>query len=132
MSLSTLRLSSVIFTTLLGCSAVQAQVFTQQGSKLVGTGYIGGNPVQEGYSVAISADGSTALVGGYKDNGNTGAAWVFTRDNVGNWTQQGNKLVSGDTGAAFGSSVALSSNGNIAIIGGFLDNGNIGAAWIFT
>ena len=30
-----------------------------------------------GYSVALSSDGSTALIGGIGDNGNVGAAWAF-------------------------------------------------------
>ena len=41
-------------------------VWTQQGSKLVGTGYIGGP--EQGSSVSISADGNTAIVGGWNDN----------------------------------------------------------------
>ena len=49
--------------------------FTQQGSKLVGTGASGN--ANQGYSVALSAGGNTALVGGYSDNTNAGAAWVF-------------------------------------------------------
>ncbi len=44
-----------------------------------------------GFSIALSADGTTALVGAPADNGVAGAAWVFTR--VGStWTQQGPKL----------------------------------------
>jgi hypothetical protein len=31
----------------------------------------------QGHSVALSADGNTAIVGGPADNGGTGAAWVF-------------------------------------------------------
>ena len=46
----------------------------------------------QGFSVALSADGNTAIVGGYGDNGSAGAAWVFTRSG-GVWTQQGAKLV---------------------------------------
>ena len=39
--------------------------WSQQGSKLVGTGAIAGSPPpQQGYSVAISGDGNTAIVGG--------------------------------------------------------------------
>jgi hypothetical protein len=62
-------------------------VWAQQGSKLVGTGGTG-----QGYSVALSADANTAIVGGPQDSGDVGAAWVYTRSN-GVWTQQGNKLV---------------------------------------
>ena len=101
----------------------------QQGSKLTENGA----PPFFGASVALSADGNTALIGGDLDNGNVGAAWVFTRS-AGVWTQQGAKLTgSGETGAGwFGSSVALSADGNTALIGGFRDNGNVGAAWVFT
>jgi len=37
-------------------------VWSQQGSKLVGTGAVG--PAGQGRSVALSADGNTAIVGG--------------------------------------------------------------------
>ena len=112
----------------------QNGVWEQQGNMLVGSG-VGldcGSAIQ-GYSVAISADGNTVLIGGYKDNCNTGAAWVFTRNN-GLWLQQGNKLVgSGGIGGFInqGSSVSLSADGNTAVIGGEGDNNNIGAAWVF-
>jgi hypothetical protein len=88
--------------------------------------------VEQGFSVALSADGNTALVGGRGDNGDAGAAWVFTRGN-GVWTQHGNKLVG--TGAAGtanqGVSVALSADGNTALVGGPGD-GDAGAVWVFT
>jgi hypothetical protein len=89
-------------------------VWTQQGNKLVGTG-----AARQGSSVALSADGNTALVGGPFDNWSAGATWVFTRSN-GVWTQQGNKLVgTGAVGAAEqGTSVALSADGNTALVGG--------------
>ena len=32
---------------------------------------------RQGYSVSLSADGRTAIVGGLLDNGSTGAAWIF-------------------------------------------------------
>ena len=104
--------------------------WTQQGTKLVGTN--GATP-EQGYAVALSADGNTLLFGGPLDNGAGGSAWVFTRSGT-TWTQQGLKLTASDeTGnGIFGTSVALSSDGTTAIIGGPNDNGNIGAAWIFT
>jgi FG-GAP repeat len=108
-------------------------VWTQQGGKLAGSG--GSGPfVSQGWSVAMSADGNTTIVGGVFDNGNIGAAWAFTRDGNGAWTQQANKLVG--TGAAGnagqGRSVALSADGNTAIVGGSNDNGGVGATWVFT
>ena len=107
-------------------------VWTQQGSKLVGTGAVGSRRHQ-GWSVALSADGNTAIVGGFADNSGIGAAWVFTRSG-GTWTQQGSKLVGiGAAGAPEqGYSVALSADGNTAIVGGPVDNSDAGAAWVFT
>jgi len=106
-------------------------VWTQQGSKLVGTGAVG--PAKQGWSVALSADGNTAVVGGVEDNSYTGAVWVYTRSG-GVWTQQGNKLVgTGAVGpAGQGRSVALSADGKTAIVGGAADNRVIGAAWVYT
>ncbi|MEA2403988.1 MAG: hypothetical protein QOE08_635, partial [Thermoleophilaceae bacterium] len=106
-------------------------VWTQQGSKLTGSGETGSG--QFGVSVALSADGNTALIGGQVDNGSVGAAWAFTRSG-GVWTQQGTKLTgSGETGSGqFGWSVALSADGDTALIGGQVDNGSVGAAWAFT
>jgi hypothetical protein len=105
-------------------------VWTQQGSKLYGTGVVG-NPNQ-GYSVAITSNGNTVIEGGYNDASGTGAVWIFTRSG-GVWSQSGQKLVgTGAVGGAYqGWSVAISSNGNTAIEGGFSDNGNTGAAWVF-
>jgi hypothetical protein len=108
-------------------------VWTQQGSKLVGTGAVGTYGANQGYAVSLSGDGNTAIVGGRNDRQNgTGAAWVYTRSG-GVWTQQGPKLVG--TGAVpptlQGSSVALSADGNTAIVGGWWDNESTGAAWVF-
>src|SRR5439155_3038298 len=116
-------------------------VWTQQGKKLIGTGAVGN--ARRGMSMALSADGNTAIVGGWSDNSKTGAAWVFTRSG-GIWTQQGKKLVGTDAlgSARQGMSVALSADGNTAIVGGPGDNpwdrsvpfglGATGAAWVFT
>ena len=106
-------------------------VWNQQGNKLVGTGVIG--PVFQGISASLSADGNTAIVGGYGDNSDEGAVWVFTQSG-GVWSQQGDKLVGMDAvgGAAKqGCSVSLSSDGNAAIVGAEGDNGGAGAAWVF-
>ena len=106
-------------------------VWTQQGTKLVGGGAVGN--ANQGYAVAVSADGNTAIVGGSGDNSAAGAAWVFTRSG-GVWTQQGTKLIG--TGAVDpahqGQSVSLSADGNTAFVGGPNDNSSAGAAWVFT
>jgi hypothetical protein len=102
----------------------------QQGSKLTGAEEVG--KAHFGFRVALSADGSTALIGGGGDNGEIGAAWAFTRSES-TWTQQGSKLTaSGETGKAhFGYSLALSGDGNTALIGGLADNSQAGATWVF-
>ena len=100
------------------------ETWSQQGSKITPTDEIGEG--QFGWSVALSAEGNTALVGAPWDNNakgfgpGTGAAWVFTRSGK-KWSQQGEKLTGeGESGreAQFGHSVALSSEGNLALIGG--------------
>jgi hypothetical protein len=105
--------------------------WTQQAA-LTGTG--GAGPlVEQGFAVALSADGSTAAMGGPADNSGTGAVWVFTRSGTA-WTRQGNKLVGGAAAgpAQQGRSVALSGDGNTLMVGGPGDNGSAGAAWVFT
>ena len=106
-------------------------VWTQQGAKLVGTGAVG--KAVQGYSVAISSDGNTAITGGYNDKSGTGAAWVYTRSG-GVWTQQGTKLLgTSAAGKAYqGISVSISSDGNTALVGGSFDYSKLGAAWVYT
>ena len=100
--------------------------WSQQGPKLAahdetGKGYFGS-------SVALSSDGDTALVGGPEQQP-LGAAWAFTRSGS-TWTQQGPKLLpkDGDYIVGFGGSVALSSDGDTAVIGA--PDGQPGA-WVF-
>jgi hypothetical protein len=133
--------------------------WTQQGSKLVGSEAGGeggehcgvegeeGDECSFGRSVALSADGNTALIGSSRDSRfqpaageepgrwvpNVGAAWVFTRSGAA-WTQQGAKLTASEEAGEgrFGKSVALSSDGNTALIGGSSDLAGHGGAWVFT
>ena len=106
-------------------------MWNQQGDKLVGTGAVG--RALQGSSVSLSSDGNTAIVGGYADSSDAGAVWVFTRTG-GVWSQQGNKLVgTGAAGSARrGMSVALSGDGNTAVVGGYADDTLKGAVWVFT
>ena len=124
-------LSALLVSLVLWPAEARAQTFVQEGPKLVGTGAVG--TAYQGQSVALSADGTTVLIGGPWDNGRIGAAWGWTRSG-GVWTQQGPKLVgTGAVGAAYqGQSVALSADGNTALIGGYGDNSSVGAAWVWT
>jgi hypothetical protein len=99
--------------------------FIQQGQKLIAGSATG--QADQGYSVALSADGNTAIVGGAQDSAGTGAAFVFTRTN-GVWSLQGSKLVGLGGAGNQGSAVALSADGNTAIVGGPNDD----STWVFT
>ncbi|HEV2761718.1 MAG TPA: lamin tail domain-containing protein, partial [Pyrinomonadaceae bacterium] len=93
-----------------------------------------------GISVALSADGSTALVGAYGDDNsggqNAGSAYVFTRSGSA-WSHQ-QRLQASDAGISdfFGVSVSLSADGNTALVGAYADDnsgGNdAGSAYVFT
>jgi hypothetical protein len=117
----------------------------QQGEKL--TSAQAGDEAQFGSSAALSADGSTLLIGGPRDGGSGGAAWVFERSGS-SWTQQGAKWTgelkseaevdecaeeaAEETGeCAFGASVALSADGNTALVGDPSSTSIAGVAWVF-
>jgi hypothetical protein len=110
-------------------------VWKQRQDKLVGTGAGGGFGPSQGTAVALSGDGKTAIVGGPRDDNDkydsVGAAWVYEySDNA--WSQQGDKLTGDATrGSGLGSAVALSLDGNIAIVGGIDESASTGAAWVF-
>jgi hypothetical protein len=77
-----------------------------------------------GTNVAISSDGTVALAG--KD---IGAVWSFRRSGS-TWTEQEQLSLPGGK-ELVAESVALSSDGNVAVIGSPQDNGGIGAVWVF-
>lgn len=99
-----------------------------------------------GASVAISGDGNLVAVGGDFDNNYLGATWLFGRNpRTRQWIQLA-KLVGdgwildpeaqntdeeGLPTVSQGHSVDLDDNGNTLIVGGYGDNGNVGAVWIF-
>ncbi len=93
-----------------------------------------------GFAAAMSADGSTAVVGQLGDSTSTdvpGVAHVLASDGL-DWTQQA-ELTASDPSydMLFGNAVAVSAGGNTVIIGdpgecGYgLDNCENGAAYVF-
>jgi hypothetical protein len=90
-----------------------------------------------GLAVALSADGSTAVIGAPAilfygaSNPATNAAYVFTRTGT-TWTQQ-QKLVGSDTiyGGFYGYTVALSADGGTAAVGALVNASGGGGAYIF-
>ena len=80
-----------------------------------------------GFRVALNTGGNVALVGADAKDGGQGAAYVF-QERGGSWTQQ-QKLQASD-GGDFGSSVALSASGKVALVGARVADGK-GAAYVF-
>src|SRR5210317_1145616 len=99
-----------------------------------------------GENVAISGDGNTAIVGARTEDGppsspvgNSGSVYIFTRTN-GSW-DTGTKITNPDPGPNdyFGFGIALSGDGNTAIVGAYQDDGppsapapDSGSVYIFT
>jgi hypothetical protein len=96
---------------------------------------VGDGPAHEGRfgrSVALSADGTTALVGDPSAASGHGKAWLFTREGT-TWKRQ--PALSGAQEASythFGRSVALSGDGATALVGGPGADETAGAVWAFT
>jgi hypothetical protein len=91
--------------------------WSQIGEEISGEG-VDGEEDQTGFSVALSADGGTAIVGApqaYNDDKELGQARIYTLTD-GEWVLQGTLNGEGD-GDQFGSSVALSADGGTAIVG---------------
>ena len=93
-----------------------------------------------GWSVAVSADGSTVVVGAYGDDdgkgSKSGSGYIFTRQSNGSYVQT-QKLTSGDGTAndQFGRSVAVTGDGSTVVVGtpwiGAKDTDS-GSAYVFT
>jgi hypothetical protein len=114
--------------------------WTQRAKLTAGTD--AGSSDHFGYSVSISGDGNTVIVGAYLDDdnaaSNSGSAYIFVRsDSDSPWTQQAKLTAGADAGSTdyFGYSVSVSSDGNTAIIGAYADDDNAasesGSAYIF-
>ena len=111
-------------------STATSTTWTQQGSKLVGTGGVG--TPKQGTSVAISANGNYLVVGGSNDNGGIGAVWVWTRSGT-TWTQQTKLVPTGYTGTpAFGTSVAILPDCDLLAVGAPNNNSGQGGVWMFS
>ena len=120
-----------------------AYIFTRSGStwtqqqKLVASD--GAASDWFGWSVSLSSDGNTALIGApYADPSgtNAGAAYVFTRSGT-SWVEE-QKLTASDITehSFFGVTLTLSCDGNIALVGAIYQpvggEINVGACYVFT
>ena len=124
-----------------GSDAGAAYVFTRSGTTWSQQTQLQSSDIQAGdwfgYTVSLSNDGDTALIGAkHESEGGTsaGAAYVFTRSGT-TWSQQ-KKLTASDAAAndQFGECVAISGDGNTAIVGAHYEDTtatDAGAAYIF-
>ncbi len=76
----------------------------------------GTNARLHGFSLAISADGTTAAVGAPGEEGGRGAVYVYVLSG-GDWITQQRLTIGPDAERAFGRSVALSGDGNLLAVG---------------
>jgi hypothetical protein len=84
-----------------------------------------------GRSVALSEDGSVAVVGEPGYEGGRGAALVYS-DSRGDWTLEARLTPAGEQGAGrFGAAVAIDNGGRSLMVGAPQDDSGVGAAWAF-
>jgi cysteine-rich repeat protein len=122
-------------------SAGAAYLFTRSGTTWIQQAYIKASNAeandQFGWSVALSANGSTLAIGARSESGDTfgvggdqsnnsapssGAVYVFTRSNL-IWSQQAYiKASNTEAGDLFGQSVALSADGSTLAVGAILED----------
>ena len=126
-------------------NAGAAYIFTRSGSTWTQQAKITASDAQAvdsfGWSVSMSSDGTSVIVGAYHEDAgasDAGAVYVFSRSGS-TWTQQA-KIIASDIQAddRFGWSVSMSSNGTYVIVGAYLEDGgagnpasNAGAAYIY-
>lgn len=111
--------------------------FTEQQQKLVASNKVASDVF--GIRTAVSGDGRVALVGAIYATRDgftlSGAAYIYTRDALGAWTEQ--ELVPSERGAqdSFGVSVALSDDGKTALVSAYSATrsglAQVGEAYVF-
>ena len=86
---------------------------------------------QSGYSVAMSAGGSTVAIGAPANGSNAGQVRVYTASGS-TWTQRGGDIDGEAVGDSSGWSVATSANGSTVAIGAPFNRGSAGQVRVFT
>jgi hypothetical protein len=108
-----------------------AYVFVRHGSRWTQQAELTADDgmTEDYFGSAVALSGSTALVGAAGKNDNTGAAYVFVR-NESAWSRQARlTLGEGKPGDTFGASISLS--GRTALVGAGFANRHAGAAYVF-
>jgi hypothetical protein len=133
---SSVALSGDGATALVGAPDAHAQngsafIYVRSGStwKQQGPTITGSTLSSLGSSVALSADGNTALV---DEPVGAGHVWVYTRSGA-TWKREAELVGKGEPDdSEFGQGLALSEDGNTALVGDPLAHGDAGAVWLFT
>lgn len=103
-------------------------LWTQDQPKLKQAPIYSDPPTSFGSAVALSGDGQTALVADVLYNSasgtnNWGGVWVFGRNPSGIWEEQSDPFINiRPESRGFGGSIALSYDGNVAVVGTIGDN----------
>ena len=105
-------------------------VWTQDGNKI--TPNDGTARASFGSAVSLSANGLKLFVGAANDATGYGAIWAFTQNSSSNWIQGGPKITfANSTGNSnIGAAMSVSANADRILVGGPLDNGGLGTAWV--
>ena len=118
-------------------NAGAAYIFTRSGTTWSQQTKLNANDSESegrfGKSVAISDDGSYAVVGAPQTSANRGSAYIFIRSGS-TWTKEA-KLLNRDgsgTNDLFGEESSMNNNGSVVVISARAHAGNRGAAYIFT
>lgn len=81
---------------------------------------------QSGYSISLSADGNTVIIGApFNDNGGSSSGHIRVFENNANiWQQKGNDINGANISDKFGFSVSISADGNTIAVGAPDSNAN--------
>ncbi len=124
------KISVLIFSFLLNCLSIQAQlIWTQMGKDIDGEA----TSDLSGYSVSLNADGSVVAIGAIWNDGNgedSGHVRVYNNQE-GIWTQIGEDIDGEATNDLSGYSVSLSADGSIVAIGAIWNNHYAGSVRIY-
>lgn len=118
----------------LGIVYKTAFIYTRSGTTWTQQAELAGYDHKSGavHPVALSADGNTALIGNNASSSHTGAVFVYTRSGT-TWSEPQQLLApDGQAEDQFGYQVALSADGNTALISAHRVNNGKGAAYVFT
>ncbi|MEO9483948.1 MAG: hypothetical protein ABJG47_10900 [Ekhidna sp.] len=85
---------------------------------------------QSGYSLSLSADGSSVAIGSYFHANRTGQVRVFKNESD-SWNQVGLDIAGKMEGDALGTSVSLSADGKILACGASIDGGGSGYVQVY-